>query len=401
MKKIKLLLLALLTATTIFAQVQYGVTNDVSVTGNITTQNLVPGGTATAGSAVELSLLGTSAIGIQVNGTYTGALTLQTSNNGTNWATVSGIPLLNMNTGLSSNVIASATISNFQANVGGFRFARVTGLAAMTGTATVIITGVRGTNLIALNNALPAGANIIGSITGTVAHSAASSGNPQRIAGRVLPTTPDLTLVAGDASEAGITTGQQLLYKPFSPSELDFNFIGSITNSTTSVVFKNAAGASIRNYISGIVITDDALGAATEVVIKDGAITATSVTTNVITSALHDLKIGDQIIFSAIGSFTGIVAGTSYWVLTVPSTTTFSLSATPNGSTLTVGGTGSPVFSRILYRTKLQTAALAMPIVIQFNNPLRGAPNATMDIQTLTATTTGTVYYNLQGYLGF
>jgi len=59
--------------------------------GNITTQNLVPAGAATEGSAVELSLAGNAAfVGIQVTGTYTGALSLQATVNGTSWITIGG-----------------------------------------------------------------------------------------------------------------------------------------------------------------------------------------------------------------------------------------------------------------------------------------------------------------------
>jgi hypothetical protein len=237
-------------------------------------------------------------------------------------------------------------------------------------------------------------------VVGSAASSAASSGNPVRVGGRIAPATPDLTYVAGDAAELDISTGGQQIVKQYSTSERDYNFLGSITNSTTPVVFKNAAGASIRNYMTSFNFSCDVLGAATELVIKDGALTSTSVAANVITSAAHDYKIGDQVVFSSIGSFTGIVVGTPYYVLTVPSTTTYTLSAVPNGTTLTVGGTGSPVSNRVLYRTKLQTTSLPENDN-PFPTPLRGMPNATLSIETTTATVTGTVFYMVQGYIGF
>jgi hypothetical protein len=108
-------------------------------TGTITTQNLVPAGAATAGSAVEVTLNESGTLGIQVVGTYTGALSLQATNDGTNWITVSGNPLYNANTSIWSSTIASATQGLFVANVAGFLKARISGLAAMTGTATVTI----------------------------------------------------------------------------------------------------------------------------------------------------------------------------------------------------------------------------------------------------------------------
>lgn len=46
---------------------------------------------------------------------------------------------------------------------------------------------------------------------------------------------------------------------------------GGIVNTTTAVTVKAAAGASVRNYVCSIDISHDALGAATELVINDGA----------------------------------------------------------------------------------------------------------------------------------
>lgn len=46
---------------------------------------------------------------------------------------------------------------------------------------------------------------------------------------------------------------------------------GGIVNTTTAVTVKAAAGASVRNYVCSIDISHDVLGAATELVINDGA----------------------------------------------------------------------------------------------------------------------------------
>lgn len=265
--------------------------------------------------------------------------------------------------------VTQATASNFNATIGGGTLPTVT-------------------NLTTLQN-------------GQTSHSSSATGNPLRIGGRVLPITPDLTLVSGDASDVGITTAQQALTKDFSPSELDYAFAGSINNSTTPNVFKNAAGASLRNYVTNVILNSDALTSAAEVVIKDGLITSNSATANVFTSSFaHDYKIGDQVVFTGVGAYTGIVVGTIYYVSSVPSTTTYTLSATPNSTIITIGGTGSATSNRILFRTKLQTASFG-PTGFYLPSPLRGAPNATLDFQTVTATTVGVVYYNISGYVGF
>ena len=111
---------------------------DATASGNITTQNLVPAGAATAGSAVEISLSGQNSLSIQAVGTYTGALSVQGTIDGTNWVTLTGSGIIYAN-GSQSSTITSATQSLFSVNVTGFAKARVTGLAAMTGTVTVTL----------------------------------------------------------------------------------------------------------------------------------------------------------------------------------------------------------------------------------------------------------------------
>lgn len=102
---------------------------------------------------------------------------------------------------------------------------------------------------------------------------------------------------------------------------------GGITNTTAAVTLKAAAGASVRNYITGLQISADALGVATEVIINDGA-----------------------------------------------------------------GGT-------VLWRGKIQTAGLAA-ITIDFPVPLKGTANTLLEFATVTATVTGGVYVNAQGFTG-
>jgi hypothetical protein len=59
----------------------------------------------------------------------------------------------------------------------------------------------------------------------------------------------------------------------------------------------------------------------------------------------HGLKIGDQVMFGAITSTTGVSANVTYYVSTVPTATTLTLSATPGGSTLalTTDGTSTGI----------------------------------------------------------
>lgn len=112
--------------------------------GAITTQNLVPLGAATANSAVELDLGGAyKTLGIQVDGTYTGALSVQFSNDGAIWYTVGGTVVGNsiedVGAGTAAATIASAAKKIYRINCAGMIKARVTALAAVTGQADVTL----------------------------------------------------------------------------------------------------------------------------------------------------------------------------------------------------------------------------------------------------------------------
>lgn len=149
--------------------------NDLTASGNITTQNLVPAGVATAGSAVEITLNGQNTLGVQVTGTYTGALNLQATIDGTTWVTTSSNIIMPSNGAIQSS-IASAQVGAFQVNVAGYQKVRISGLAAMTGTAVVTLRASLGVvvlqagasnvamGTVAINAALPTGGNTIGSV---------------------------------------------------------------------------------------------------------------------------------------------------------------------------------------------------------------------------------------------
>lgn len=177
---------------------------------------------------------------------------------------------------------------------------------------------------------MPAGTSVTSLANGQTVHSAASTGFPVRIAGRV-NTTLDTTLTQGDACDAFMTTAGQQVQKPFGSAENDWQYAataGGIVNTAVAVTIKTAGAASIRNYITGITIMAEALGAATELVIRDGA------------------------------------AGT------------------------------------VIFRTKIPVTGL-LTTNIEFPTPLKGTAATLLEVATLTATVTGAVYFNAQGYQSF
>lgn len=179
---------------------------DVIATGTISTQNLNPlTGTATANSSVEIEVAGRDTLNIQVVGTYTGALSLQGTLNGTNWVTLSGgAQLINQANGAGSGTIGSATQGIFQASVGGYLKVRIAALAAVTGSASLSLRAVDGNGMVALDAPLPAGTATIGSIAGITTavntiETAATSGTTTQVA---TSTTSSNPVIANTARKA-------------------------------------------------------------------------------------------------------------------------------------------------------------------------------------------------------
>lgn len=317
-----------------------------TASGTITTQNLVPNGAATANSAVEITLNGMQGLSIQVTGTYTGALSLQVTNDNSRWETITQTAIVNTITGVPAATIASAAVGVFEARVGGFLKARVSGLAAVTGTATVTLRGTTNPGVVvplqptaaalAVTASLAATQTLttvttVGTVTtltgGNAAEDAATSASPIIVGGVVRTTTSPTTLIAGDAARATMTSSAAVVTLDGAIPEVTFVAAAAasgIVNTTTAVQLRAAQAAGIRTYVKSMQVQTATLGAATELVLRDGA------------------------------------SGT------------------------------------VMFRTQLQTTALPLTS-IEFDPPLRGTAATLLEVATLTAVTGG-VYVNVQGY---
>lgn len=130
------------------------------VTGNITTRNLVPTGVSTPGGSVEITLNGAATVGIQVTGTYTGALSLQATIDGTTWVTVGGSPFTT-STGTISATITSGTNGLFLISSAGYLKIRITSInGASTGSANLTLNAIQQTPL----NFPTSASTVIGSV---------------------------------------------------------------------------------------------------------------------------------------------------------------------------------------------------------------------------------------------
>lgn len=173
------------------------------------------------------------------------------------------------------------------------------------------------------------GALLGATVSGPVAHGVAVSGGPVRVAGRAR--TSNYTALSNDNTADLVTTvSGALITRPYSIPEGEWSYAaasGGISNTTTAVTIAAAAGSGLRNYIKGCQLSSDALGAATELAIRDGA------------------------------------SGTVIW------------------------------------RTKIGTAGITGGEQVTFENPLKSTANTLLEVVTLTATVTGGVFVNCQGYI--
>lgn len=126
-------------------------------------------------------------------------------------------------------------------------------------------------------------------VQGNIAHDAVDSGNPVKMGGKAKATAPTAVTADGDRVDAWFgMRGQQATM----PTDASGNILAdgngavvqcaaqasqfnaapvAISNSTTGVTLKAAAGASIRNYITAIQISWTAHTNTTDLLISDGA----------------------------------------------------------------------------------------------------------------------------------
>ncbi len=332
-----------------------------------------------------------------------------------NQALVVRVPIVTAITASASSIIYEGSCN--------FRFLRLRIVTTITGGSIQAFTNLLQTPFGTTSQIVSNGtaANLLTTVSGTVtangvagtaAHSAAVSGNPVYTAGKVVPITiagTDTSLGAGDVGGLPVTSGQQLVTKPFGTAELDITTVVSSVVTTTSVqqILPASGTASVRNYISGLVMYSDTLGAAGNAWILDGqgaiGTSVTIATPGVFTSTAHDLKVGDAIVFTSLGTITGVSTNTVYYITaTSYAATTFTVATTLGGTAIQITGSSSAfTFYRVLHAIRLQTTALSVPIVIAFPTPLRGMANVAINLLIPSSLTSGSIYVTTNGYRGF
>lgn len=183
-------------------------------------------------------------------------------------STITGNPV-------SSLTLAASSIQHFEFPISMryLRFRISTGVVGGTVGATATLNQLQFTRAVA-NVQQATATSLNAAVVGTAAEDAASSASPIMVGGTVRTATAPTTLVNGDVARCTMTSGAALVVKQYAVPDVDWSYAAAasgIVNTTTAVTVKAAGAASIRNYITAIQVSADVLGAATEVVIRDGA----------------------------------------------------------------------------------------------------------------------------------
>lgn len=280
----------------------------------------VPDGLAVSGTATSAAVLFTTSmlnyesITVQVTNAATATITYETSDDNTNWIGCPGLNIIATGASVPTNITTTAAAMQFQRKCLYFR-ARVSAWTAGT------VTAVGTLSKAPVNVSVPA-------IYGAYSETSAVGGG---LISTVLESrTTSKTSVPSAAAVRPIATqdGRQIV-RPNSIPENEWVYAaesGGITNTTTAVTIVAAQAAGVRNYLTSLQLSSDALGAATEIAIRDGA-----------------------------------------------------------------GGT-------VLWRGKIGMAGITGVSTIQFSDPLKSTAATLLEVVTLSASVTGGVYVNAQGY---
>lgn len=123
-----------------------------------------------------------------------------------------------------------------------------------------------------------------------------------------------------------------------------------------------AAEKTIHDYAFRVVFNDAPAA-------RTAPVTITNASPGVVTWTAHGLAVGSPVVFTTTGALpTGLTAGTTYYVRTVLTADTFTVSATQGGAAINTSGAGSgthtattePSGSQRLFAAKVASAAEAL-----------------------------------------
>jgi hypothetical protein len=176
-----------------------------------------------------------------------------------------GVLGITSNTGFNAPAPYSAVVS---ASWG--RYIRVR-LSVYTSGTPIVVAYLRSTPV---PQAAVANQTIAGAVTatGSAAEDATAGTSPVISGGVVRTAVAPTTLIAGDTARHTMSSAAQLITKPYSMGDTDWQFTTAGLTTTTAVAAKAAGAASVRNYVTDVTV-QNTNATATTFLIQDGATT--------------------------------------------------------------------------------------------------------------------------------
>lgn len=188
----------------------------------------------TGSQSASVLTSGNGTVGIQVSGSFTGTVSFQATVDGTTWNPTTAVQL-------SNGTISSSTTGPFagQVNTAGLAGFRALGNTITVGAASVLLRAGSGVATMMLDNPLPIGTNMIGSVA------AIQSNSPWNIAGSVaaIQTGTRITSIVSTVPSSVIVGASIFGLPPVNVTNTNLNVSGSVA------AWVNSSNASVISII--------------------------------------------------------------------------------------------------------------------------------------------------------
>jgi hypothetical protein len=213
---------------------------------------------------ILLDTIGFNSVVVQLQGTFTGTISFQVSNDTTTWAAVAGWAT----TGAAAPVTTATAVGQWVFPCAG-RYFRVQVTTGGSGQPVAIVT-LKSFAAWSPQSTPTMNIGAIGASTLAAEDSAATT-VPMLVGGIVRTALPAATVVAGDAVRATFSRSGQLVFKQFAPGDLDFIVNTTVTTATQTAI-RAAQGANICQNVTQITY-QNTNATATTLTIQDASAT--------------------------------------------------------------------------------------------------------------------------------
>jgi hypothetical protein len=219
---------------------------------------------AQTGTVILLDTIGFNSVVVQLQGTFTGTISFQVSNDTTTWAAVAGWAT----TGAAAPVTTATAVGQWVFPCAG-RYFRVQVTTGGSGQPVAIVT-LKSFAAWSPQSTPTMNIGAIGASTLAAEDSAATT-VPMLVGGIVRTALPAATVVAGDAVRATFSRSGQIVFKQFAPGDLDFIVNTTVTTATQTAI-RAAQGANICQNVTQITY-QNTNATATTLTIQDASAT--------------------------------------------------------------------------------------------------------------------------------